>query len=356
MILLIMENPIIREDLENIINHDLPWVKFKGKTVMVSGANGFLASYIVKTLLYLNLKRDYKITVIAIVRNKRKAQEIFKDYLSDKYFKLVIQDLNKPFENVNNKAEYIIHAASNASPKYFAVDPVGTLLPNTLGTYHLLELARRNAIERFLFISSSEVYGKGQNNSAPLKETNFGGLDPTELRSCYAESKRMGENMCISWMKQYGVPINIVRLFHTYGPGMNLADGRIQADLVSDVVNGRDLILKSSGRATRSFCYITDACLGIFTVLLNGKSGESYNLGNERAELSVSALAKILCDLFPEKKLKVKYEKREKGDKYLKSKYQKIKPNTDKIRALGWKPEYSLKKGFKRMVDSYMPG
>lgn len=347
-----MENLIVKQDLENIINHDLPWVKFKGKTVIVSGASGFLASYIVKTLLVLNHKRDYKINVIGLVRNENRAKEVFKDYINDKYFKLLVRDVNFPFK-IKDKADYIIHAASKASPKYFAIDPAGVLLPNTIGTYNLLELARMNKIKCFVFISSSEIYGKGKGGKAAIKETDYGSLDPTDQRSCYGESKRMGENMCVVWMGQYKVPIKIVRLFHTYGPGMDLTDGRIQADLVCDVVSGRDLILKSDGRARRAFCYITDAVLGIFTVILKGKIGGSYNIGNKGAEVSISDLAETLRDLFPKKNLKVKYQERKAGDKYLRSKYLVVRPNTDKIRKLGWKPEYPLKKGFKRMIESY---
>lgn len=348
-----MENKIVQEDLKNIVSHNLPWIKFRGKTVIISGANGFLASYLVKTLLYLNLKRNYKTTVIGLSRNEEKAKKVFKSYLKDKYFKLVVQDINNPFK-INLKADYIIHAASYASPKYFAIDPAGVLLPNTIGTYNLLELARKNHLKGFLFISSSEIYGEGKKGNSAFRETDFGRLDPTDQRSCYGESKRMGENMCVTWMNQFKVPIKIVRLFHTYGPGMDLTDGRIQADLVCDIVSGRDLILKSNGRAMRAFCYITDAVLGIFTVLLKGSVGESYNVANEKAEVTISVLAETLCDMFPEKKLKVSYQKRGKGDKYLRSKYLVVRPNTDKIRGLGWKPEYSLKNGFKRMVESYL--
>lgn len=344
-----MENSVIQEDLENIVKRDLPLEKWKNKTFLVSGASGFLASYIVKALLYLNLK----IKVIAVVRNEEKARQVFKDFIKDKHLKIFIHDINNPLNN-NIKADYIIHAASYASPKKFAVNPAGVLLPNTIGTYNLLELARCRKTRRFVFISSAEIYGQKESGSRKIGENDYGVLDPTDQRSCYGESKRMGENMCIVWMKQFGVPVNMVRLFHTYGPGMDLTDGRIQADLVSNVVKGENLVLKSSGEATRAFCYVADAVAGIFTVLIKGKTGESYNIGNENAEISVSGLAETLCGLFPEKKLKVIYQKRKVGDKYLRSKYLRVRPNTDKIRKLGWKPKYTLKNGFKRMVDSYL--
>lgn len=346
-----MENLIIQKDLEDIVNKNLPWEKFKNKTVIVSGAAGFLASYIVKTLCYLNLKRNLKIKILGLVRNEKKAREKFRDYLSDKYYRLLVQDVNKPFD-IREGIDFIIHAASYASPKHFAVDPAGTMLPNIMGTYNLLELARRNKLKRFLFVSSAEVYGEGKENA--FKETDYGSIDPTDIRSCYGESKRMGENMCVSWMKQYSIPINIVRFFHTYGPGMDLTDGRVQTDFVSNVVSGRDIIIKSDGRAKRAFCYITDAIFGIFAVLLKGQIGECYNIGNEEAEISMLGLAKVLEGMYPEKNLEIKYEKRKTGDKYLRSKYQRVRPNTEKIRKLGWKPEYPLKKGFKRMIESYL--
>ena len=139
----------------------------------------------------------------------------------------------------------------------------------------------------------------------PTRETEYGYLDPATVRACYGESKRMGETLCVAYHAQYGVPAKIVRPFHTYGPGMDLSDGRVFADFVADLVARRDLVMKSDGRAQRAFCYLADATVGFFTVLLRGEAGAAYNVGNPDAEVSILELARTLANLFPERGVRV---------------------------------------------------
>jgi UDP-glucuronate decarboxylase len=347
-----MRNPIIEEDLKNITNFNLPWYKFYGKTVLVTGAAGMLAAYIVETLLYLNeTKAKPKIKILALVRNKKRALERFKFYRGRKDLKFIEADVSQSFK-IAGKVDYIFHAASNASPKFYGVDPVGTLLPNVLGTYQILELARTKKIMGLLFFSSAEIYGNPDRSTGrTIGEGDYGYLDPMSIRSCYAESKRMGETMCLSWYWQYGVPIKIIRPFHTYGPGMKLNDGRVFADFVNAIVNNRNITLNSDGKAVRPFCYLADAVIGFFTVLLKGEDGQAYNVANNRQLVSILNLAKILTGLFPEKKLKVIQKKHFSG--YLKSPVFKIFPSIEKISKLGWQPKVSAAQGFKRTIESY---
>jgi len=225
-------------------------------------------------------------------------------------------------------------------------------LPNVLGTYNLLELARKKKVTGFLFFSSGEVYGEIKGGAA-IKESDSGIVPSLEVRSCYAEGKRMGEVMCISWFHQHGVPIKIVRPFHTYGPGMALDDGRVFADFVSDVVNNRDIIMKSDGSAIRAFCYLADATLGFLTVLLKGVSGEAYNVGNDVGKISILDLANLLVDLFPHKKIKVVKNVRNNSSQYIASKVTSNVPDITKIYDLQWNPVYSVKDGFVRTVSSF---
>jgi nucleoside-diphosphate-sugar epimerase len=163
----------------------------------------------------------------------------------------------------------------------------------------------------------------------------------------------MGENMCVSWSHQFQIPISIVRPFHTYGPGMDLTDGRVYADFVSDIIHNRDIVMKSDGLAKRAFCYLTDATLGFFKVLLEGKDREAYNIGNPDQEISILNLAEKLVKLFPEKKLQVvKYETVAAG--YLKSNVNRNAPDIAKAKNLGWFPKVSIENGFKRTVENYL--
>jgi len=341
-----MRNPIVEKDLKNIISSDLPWNRLEGKTVLISGAGGFLAAYMVKTLLILNCN------VIGVVRNKEKAMAQFSDIADSGRLKLLVQDVCQPI-SIDGRIDYIIHAASQASPRYYGKDPVGTLSANVLGTDNLLRLARKKEVEGFLFFSSGEVYGEVDSNHTPVKEEYCGVVDTLDVRSCYAESKRIGENMCISWFHQYGVPARIARPFHTYGPGMYLDDGRVYADFICDIVNNRNIAMKSNGAASRAFCYLADATSGFFTVLLRGNSGEAYNVGNDKGEISIRKLADLLVGLFPEKKLSVKEQLQSDELGYLKSKLTRNCPDISKIGLLGWSPKTSIEEGFIRTIKSF---
>lgn len=351
MVYLGMNRTVVEEDLHRIIDIDLPWQEFQGATVLISGANGFLPAYMVETLMLLNRQWNKRpCRVIGLVRSQQKAAARFALYADRHDFQLMVQDVCAPAV-LNERVDFVIHAASQASPKYYGRDPVGTLAANVLGTFHLLSLSRQQRVRGFLFFSSGEVYGQVDSSLMPITEDVFGYLDPAQVRSCYAESKRMGETMAVAWADQYGVPARIVRPFHTYGPGMSLDDGRVFADFVSDVVHDRDIAVKSDGSALRTFCYLADAVQGFFTVLLRGKVGQAYNIGNDQSEMSILDLAYLLVHLFPEKGLRVVCAQ-EQPVGYLRSPISRHCPDINKARQLGWQPGISPEEGFCRTIRS----
>ncbi len=344
-------NQIISEDIADIVDSDLNWESFRDKTVLVSGANGFLPAYLVYSMLSASRVKNLNISVIALVRNKEKGENRFFDFLSNPNFNILVQDVCDPI-SVSGPVHYIIHAASQASPKFYGIDPVGTLKANVTGTLNLLQLASEKKVERFLYFSSSEVYGSLPPDKIPTKESDFGYIDPTNVRACYAESKRMGETICVSWMHQFKIPIVIVRPFHTYGPGMDLNDGRVYADFIANMVNSTDITMKSDGSAIRAFCYISDAAKAFFKVLLNGEAGQAYNVGNDECESSIIDLAEKLITLEPSKNLKVKRFE-EQGSNYMKSLVSRNAPDISKIKNLYWFPTVDIEKGFSRTIKSY---
>lgn len=346
-------NKIVEEDIERIIAANLDWGVFRNNVFLVSGASGFLPAYIVETLLQLNKKeKGFNVHVIGLVRNLDKAKKRFAHWLESPFLDLKQHDVCQPFSS-KKKIDFIIHAASQASPKFYGVDPVGTLNANVLGTNNLLQLAREHQVKKILYFSSSEVYGQLGPDKIPTKESDYGYIDPANVRACYAESKRMGETMCVSWAHQYRVPVNIVRPFHTYGPGMDLNDGRVYADFISDIVHDRDIIMKSDGSAIRAFCYVADATIAFFSVLIKGKLSEAYNVGNDKGECSIIDLAEKLVTLFPEKKLEVIRRIAQEGG-YINSFVSRTAPCIDKIKALGWQPSITIEQGFLRTVKSYL--
>lgn len=347
-------NPVVEEDLRYISQQSLPWCKLAGKVVLVTGAAGFLPAYMIETLLWLNEQRNTQnpTKVIGLVRNRVKAEARFAYHINRPDFRLLIQDVCEPLQ-LEGPIDYIIHAASQASPKFYGVDPVGTLSANVIGTYQLLTLAHRKQSRRLLFFSSGEVYGETSNKL--ISETAYGYLDPLNVRSCYSESKRMGENMVSCWNHQYGLSTSVVRPFHTYGPGMDLSDGRVFADFVADVVAGRDICMKSDGGAVRAFCYLADAVYGFFTVLLKGADAKAYNVGNDQAETSIIELAERLVALFPERGIKIRQSPaaHDHDSVYLKSLIHRSCPDISQIRSLGWEPSIGLDEGFRKTVRSF---
>lgn len=346
-------NKVIKEDIEGIIAGFSDLAVFRNKVVLISGASGFLPAYMVDVLLHLNaIDKGFNVKVIALVRNLDKAYKRFAHLLQNVNLEIIKHDVCLPFSSTR-KINFIVHAASQASPKFYGSDPVGTLNANVLGTNNLIQLAHEHKVEKFLYFSSSEVYGQLTQDKIPTSESDYGYIDPTNVRACYAESKRMGETMCVSWAHQYNVPVNMVRPFHTYGPGMDLNDGRVYADFISDIVHNQNIVMKSDGSAVRAFCYVADAVKAFFLVLLNGKPSEAYNVGNDKGECSIIDLAQKLVTLFPDKKLHVIKQEIQQGN-YLNSLVSRTSPNIEKIKSLGWKPSTTIEEGFSRTIKSYL--
>lgn len=342
---------MINDDFNSILNSNIDWAKFKNKTILITGANGFLPAYMTKTLLMLNdnVLRDNPCKVIVLARNEKHTKNIFSEYINKKELKIIIQDVSSKI-NIFEKINFIIHAASLASPKYYKISPVDVILPNIIGTKNMLELGVKNNTEGLLYFSSGEVYGELPDDTI-INENTFGHLNPTSVRACYGESKRMGENLCISYGHQYDIPVKIVRPFHTYGPGMKLDDGRVFSDFVNNIVSNENIELKSDGSFIRPFCYLADATIAFFKVLLDGKRNEAYNVANPDCSVSIKELAIILTNLFPEKKLMVSFKKQ--NIDYLKSSVKGNIVNINKLKKLGYQPTTSIENGFKKTIRSY---
>lgn len=347
-------NHVINEDLQKILSRDLPWQAFSGCRVIVTGAGGFLGGYLLRTLLalYYAGKVSEPLQVVASIRNVDHARSRLKDCIDDAQLELIHWNLSDVTIPDLGDCHYVLHAASQASPRFYGRDPVGTIMPNAVGTASLLRAMQHCSDPRgLLFVSSSEVYGH-VSGDCRLAEIDFGQLDPTTVRASYAESKRLGETLCVAWHHQFGLPTYIVRPFHTYGPGLLANDGRVFADFTYNVIRGENIEMMSDGDARRAFCYVSDAIAGFFTVLLKGQPAIGYNVANPAGELSVMELAELLVRLYPDKKLKVKRRLQPDDQSYLTSTFDRLIPDVHRLLNLGWSPEITPEQGFRRMIEA----
>lgn len=283
-----------RKELEALSNH----------TILFTGANGFLGYYFIKTFLNWNdTHPNKKITLYAL---DTFANEIPEWLQNCDNLKVIKADITKYRLDAFTEFDYIIHAASIASPIFYRKYPIETINANIQGLYNILNYItkrkkRRKPVKGLLFFSSSEIYGNPTEDNIPTSETYWGNVSCTGPRACYDESKRFGETLCVNFSKVHSLPIKIVRPFNNYGPGLKITDGRVIPDFAKNILQNKDITLLSQGSNTRTFCYITDAIVGYLKVLIMGKAGESYNIGVEKPEISMIDLAKKM------KKLAIKY-------------------------------------------------
>ena len=342
---------IIATDIERMISGRGTWDSFYNKTVMVTGANGYVPSYFVHLFLALNDKYHAGITVVALCRNREKAEKKFENYLLRNDFVLLIQDVCDSIE-IDIPIHYFIHAASPAGVDSRYYNPVITFQANVMGCDNLLKLAMKNPCEGFLFVSSVDVYGK-VNGLDRLKESDCGILDSMNVRNVYACAKKATEMLCCSYYEKYKVPVVIVRPGQIFGPGIDLNDGRLHIDFISQILENKKIVLKSDGSARRTFLYITDAIMGMITAMADGKYGECYNVVDESGEASVLELANLMAKQICNNEIEVEFDYTKRNNIEVTSALSVVTGCSDKIKELGWKPELSLKDGAKRMMQYY---
>ena len=338
-------NAVLREDLEMITGEDIKWDKLKGKSVLITGAGGMIGSYMLQTLALLNDQHDYGIRILAMLRNPGKLPD---EVRSRKDVEVLVHDVTEKL-HIEEAVDYVIHAASPASPLIMQNQPVETAAANTLGTFYTLMLAKEKNAEGYLYISSREIYGQPGEGQEFFTEDTYGFVDPLNARSCYPEGKKAAETMCICFHEEYNLNVKIARLAHTYGPGMSIYDGRVQADFLNNVYHNQDIVLKSEGTAVRTYTYIADAVTGLFKVLLDTEE-IVYNIGNEEGKVSIRELAEIMVGIYPERNLKLVFDIPEGGTKGT-APFTLGILSSRKLRKAGWDPRYTVKEGFARTLS-----
>lgn len=290
---------MIYEDCSDIIQEvGNDFRKLEGKSVLITGANGMLASFFVDTIVLLN-KEYFKLPckIIAMIRNELCDDSRLWHLKKDSNIKFVVQDVSKNFK-IAEKVDYIIHAASKASPKFYLNNPIDTISSNINALKIILEYSIDHKIEGLLYFSSAEIYGNPDYAHIPTSENYEGLVSCTNQRACYTETKRFCETMVVNYSKVYNIPAKIVRPWHVFGLGLKLEDGRVIADFIKDGINLKDIEVLSNGMATRSFCYMTDAHVLFWKIIFSDFNGEAFNVGSDLDEIKIKDLAKMICNIF----------------------------------------------------------
>ncbi|MEQ2547734.1 NAD-dependent epimerase/dehydratase family protein [Dorea ammoniilytica] len=341
---------ILQEDIEYIAQSDMiDWDMLKGKSVLVTGATGLIGSQIVLALDRYNQLHEGRIKIYALARNEEKAARVLAG--CSEYVRIILGDIKMPID-ITEEIDYIIHGASMTSSKEFVDYPVETILTGMEGTDNVLRFADSKKVKGMVYLSSLEVYGVTDPEKKSIKENEYGYIEQMVPRSSYSEGKRMAECLCISYGHEYGVPVKIVRLSQTFGPGVSYSDNRVFAQFARCAIENQDIVLKTKGETYRNYCYIRDAVTGILCVLLKGNSNEAYNIANKDTGISICDMAHMIADDIADKKINVVFDIADDIAKLGYGPTIKISLDTDKIEQLGWKAEVGLKDAFERMIQS----
>ena len=334
------------EDLKNALESVTELEKLYHSHVVIAGGCGLIGSYIADMLMYADKFMNADISVCVLDRDINRLEERFSGAYSEK-LTVLEHDVNK-IPEFDIQADYIIHAASNAFPAAFSSDPVGTVMSNIQGTKYLLDYGRDHGCRRLLYISSGEVYGQGDSNPDILTEDFVGYVNMTSPRSCYPNSKRCAETLCVSYTQQYGLDTVIVRPSHTYGPTVTRADNRANAQFVNKGLAGEDIVMKSSGSQTRSYTYIADSASAILSVMTSGKSCEAYNIANPQAVTTIREYAE---EVARQTGTKVIMAVPDEDSKRQMSPVERQVLSGEKLMGTGWCGKFTVPDGIKRTLE-----
>lgn len=342
---------ILEEDQKYIAAAEsVAWEQLDHSHILITGATGLIGMTLIRGIMAYNEVHGGNILVLAFVRNIDKAQALFGEYIDRGWVKPVVGDVVRRID-MEDRVDYIIHGASETSSRAFVERPVETILTAVQGSKNLLELARGQQVKGMVYMSSMEVYGT-PSDAEPLTEDRMGYLNPMAVRSSYSESKRMVENLCASYASEYDVPVRVIRLTQTFGPGVSPGDGRVFAEFARCAIGGQDIRLQTAGKTKRMYLYTADAAAAILTVLTKGRSGEAYNAANPATYCSIREMAELVAAEFGGGKCRVVTAIPDTPNTSY-NPTQEIYMDVAKLNGLGWRAQTGLREMYGRMISEF---
>lgn len=302
----------------------------KNKVNLITGGTGFLGSHLAEHLLESGEE------VICLDNNFTGRKENINNFFGNPNFEFIRHDITQPIHLEVNR---IWHLACPASPIHYQSNPIKTAKTSFLGTLNMLGLAKRVGA-RILMASTSEVYGDPKEH--PQKESYNGSVNPIGIRSCYDEGKRIAETLCFDYKRMHNVDIRVMRIFNTYGPRMNLKDGRVVSNFIVQALQNNNLTIYGDGSQTRSFCYVVDLIDGMIK-LMNGSHNGPINIGNPN-EFTIKELAEIVIEKI-NPRLEISYLPLPQDDPL-----QRKPDITLAKKALSWEPKININEGLNRTI------
>lgn len=341
-------NKFLEEDLQVIAQGISK--KFYGKTILITGATGLIGSLIIKSLLFTNKYLKANIQIIAAARSEEKVKDIFNDFFDIGVFKVIYGDITSKIEIID-EIDYIIHAASQTASRELITHPVESMNTAILGTHNILQLAMKKNVKGIVYLSSMEAFGVCSNENSRLEENDLGFIDLTNVRNCYAESKRLCELMCKCYSDEYGLNVKSARLAQVFGVGILHSENRVFAQFVRSAMDNNDIILHTDGTSWGNYCYTTDAIRAIFLILDRGSSGETYTVVNEQNSIQIKDMAQLVIDIINNKKSKVVFDIPN-TNLFGYAPKTVMKLSSTKLNRLGWNANISLEEMYRRLILS----
>lgn len=336
--------------LSELTDHFSDWEKLEGRSIFISGASGMIASFLIDAIMLRNeaLPPARRSNILATSRNEETARGRFARWWDCPEFFFLPHDITQPLPSLPLAPDLVLHAASTTHPAQYIAEPINTILANLIGTQYMLDAATKTPGSRFLLLSSVEIYGENRGDVDYFDERYCGYLDCNTLRAGYPEAKRVSEALCQGYIKEKNVDCVVIRLPRCYGPTLRMSDTKALSQFIKNGLAGEDIVLKSKGNQFYSYAFVSDVVLGMLYILTRGKTGQAYNLADPSSDITLKDLAALVAKQVGRR---VVFERPSAAERVGCSTATKALLNAEKLKALGWQPEYDIQAGLARTIE-----